>query len=108
MEFTGFREEAFTFFRELRQNNSVSWFEEHEEDFQEHVRVPFDQLLRTLDEPMRELDTVFGLAPILDTHYSQMHSAASPASSTPNPSPARRGRSGRPCRAARPPAPGRC
>ena len=51
MEFSGFREEAFAFFRELRQNNSAAWFEEHEEVFREHVRVPFDQLLRTLDEP---------------------------------------------------------
>ena len=66
MEFTGFREEAFAFFRELRQNNTVAWFEENEEDFTQYIRVPFDQLLRALDEPMRELDEVFALRPVLD------------------------------------------
>ena len=89
MEFTGFREEAFAFFRELRQNNSVAWFEENEEDFKQYVRVPFDQLLRTLDEPMRELDEVFALRPFLYIHYSQLYSAASPGSATPNPIPPR-------------------
>ena len=78
MEFTGFREESFAFFRELRLNNSLEWYGEHEDDFQLYVRTPFDQLLRELDVPMREIDGVFALSENLEDHYSQMQSAAPP------------------------------
>ena len=87
MEFTGFREESFAFFRELRQNNTLEWFSEHEDDFLQYVRVPFDQLLHELDGPMRELNEVFALSADLDAHYSEMASAASASANTPNPAP---------------------
>ena len=37
MEFTGFRDESFAFFRELRQNNSGEWFSEHAEEFRQQL-----------------------------------------------------------------------
>ena len=71
MEFTGFREESFAFFRELRLNNSLEWYREHEDDFQLYVRTPFDQLLHELDGPMRELDQVFALSEDLEDRRSR-------------------------------------
>ena len=55
----GFTETTFTWFRDLTQNNTSSWFAEHRETFQAHVEEPFGHLLE--DVTRRLADTAVPL-----------------------------------------------
>ena len=71
MDFQGFREETFGFFRELNENNTVEWFDENQDRFEEHVLEPMRQLVRALREDLEKMNPNF-VQDEVDDHFSEM------------------------------------
>src|SRR3712207_2771013 len=51
--FTGFPQQALTFFRQLRKNNSREWFTPRKSVFEEQVKGPMAALVELLNEDLR-------------------------------------------------------
>ncbi len=56
MKFSGFHDESFQFFKDLKENNDPAWFEENESALEEHVLKPFRELVEEMRPFMTELD----------------------------------------------------
>jgi len=54
--FSGFSEETFRFFRDVRQHNDRAWFEENRWRYEQFVLTPIKQLVEDLGPLMRALD----------------------------------------------------
>lgn len=71
MEFTGFRDEAFAYFKELTENNSEEWFEANQARFDEFVLAPMRALVVSLREDLRRLHPAL-VQDDIDAHFSEM------------------------------------
>ncbi len=56
MQFSGFSPKAIEYLRNVRDNNSKIWYEEHREDYKKYVRQPFYDLIEDLTPAVREID----------------------------------------------------
>ena len=56
MQFRGFSPKAVEYLRDVRQNNSKIWYEEHREDYKKYVRQPFLDMIEDLTPTVREID----------------------------------------------------
>jgi uncharacterized protein (TIGR02453 family) len=52
--FEGFPKATLTFYRDLAKNNSKLWFDEHKDDFEQHVMAPARDLVLALGEGLRK------------------------------------------------------
>lgn len=71
MEFSGFRDEAFAYFKELTENNSEEWFEANQGRFDEFVLAPMRHLVVSLREDLRRLHPAL-VQDDIDAHFSEM------------------------------------
>lgn len=70
-EFTGFRAETFQFFQDLSRNNTVEWFEENQQVYDEFVLEPMRGLVEALRPGLDELRPGL-VAADPDAHFSEM------------------------------------
>lgn len=84
MDFQGFREESFLFFRELANNNHRLWFEAHVQEFEEFVLTPFRDLRDEMAEFMEELHPGFHRPADPETQLSHIELTADPAPEGPH------------------------
>ena len=75
MEFTGFRDDAFAFFKELATNNSEEWFDANQDRFEEFVRSPMRSLVTSLRDDLRKLHPAL-VQDDIDAHFSEMRRGA--------------------------------
>lgn len=52
---TYFSDRSFRFLRALARHNDRTWFQDHKQDYEDHVRKPFLALLADLQAPLREV-----------------------------------------------------
>lgn len=61
--FTGFPEETIQFFLDIRFHNSVSYYRENQQRFEEHVKAPFYAFIDELAPAMRKIDPQMEVRP---------------------------------------------
>jgi uncharacterized protein (TIGR02453 family) len=61
--FGGFSKKCFSFFRQLKRNNSRKWFEEHRKAFEENVRFPMCSFVASLQPHFGRFAPEFDLNP---------------------------------------------
>jgi hypothetical protein len=84
MEFRGFQEEAFQFFADLGENNTVEWFSENEPRFEEHVKQPMADLVKEMSSFFASLNPDLATLDPPNEHFSHMRtSGGGPADSPP-------------------------
>jgi len=54
-EFKGFSKQTLSFFKELKQNNSKTWFEAHRQDYEEHVKKPSEALVVAMGKALETI-----------------------------------------------------
>ena len=67
--FTGFGPKACTFYADLEQDNSKDFFDEHRDVYEQHIRVPMEELLAEAAEEFGENGKVF--RPNRDVRFSK-------------------------------------
>lgn len=77
MDFRGFQPDAFQFFVDLTENNTLEWFAENEVRFEESVKTPMADLVKELSPFFASLNP--DLAPLdpPDDHFSHIRTAGS-------------------------------
>ena len=61
--FTGFSEETIRFFLDIRFHNSVSYYRENQQRFEEHVKAPFYDFINELGPGMQKIDPLMEIRP---------------------------------------------
>lgn len=68
-EFAGFPPEAFAFYRDLEDNNSKAWFDEHRDTYDQKVRLPMEEFMASAAEEFGDDGKVF--RPNRDVRFSK-------------------------------------
>ena len=53
--FSGFPRKYFTFFNQLKKNNTTEWFEEHRSDYEEFVMHPAREFVIAMGKKLRKI-----------------------------------------------------
>ena len=61
--FTGFTQETFSFFSDLKENNYKPWFEEHRAVYEQEVLQPLKALVHAMTPAMYSIDSQFDFRP---------------------------------------------
>ena len=61
--FTGFSEETIQFFLDIRFHNSVSYYRENQQRFEDYVKAPFYDFIQTLAPGMQKIDPQMEIRP---------------------------------------------
>ena len=54
-EFNGFPRQYFTFFNQLKKNNTREWFEEHRRDYEAFVMHPAREFVTAMGQKLRQI-----------------------------------------------------
>ena len=57
--FEGFSPKTISFLKKLKKNNNRDWFNEHKDDYEEHVREPGLALIRDMEKPLQKVSPFF-------------------------------------------------
>jgi uncharacterized protein (TIGR02453 family) len=71
--FTGFLPESLAFFENLAAHNNKSWFEEHRDDFEQHLMEPLKNLVSDLSGAMLAIDPELVTIPAVDKTISRIY-----------------------------------
>ncbi len=71
--FNGFSRETVTFFEELRKNNSKEWFEEHREDYENHVRTPSREFVIAMGNRLKDISPYVHAEPKVNRSLFRIH-----------------------------------
>ena len=71
--FSGFNQKALDFLRDIRENNSKPWFEEHKGVYQEHLLEPMRELVRYMTGDMLAIDPDFEIRPAVNRTISRIY-----------------------------------
>jgi len=55
VKFSGFPRQYFSFFNQLKKNNSKDWFEKHRSDYDEYVLHPAREFVIEMGKKLREI-----------------------------------------------------
>ena len=61
--FEGFPPEGITFLRRLKRNNRREWFQQHKDEYEQHVRLPMQSLISALQLHFRSFAPEYDLNP---------------------------------------------
>lgn len=70
--FNGFDNDAFSFLRDVHQNNSKEWFEEHRGVYEDKLLTPFRALVESLSMPMHQIDEMIETRPVIGKTISHL------------------------------------
>lgn len=56
-EQTYFSKQTFTFLRQLKQNNTKDWFQEHKNEYEQVVRMPLVEFIQDLSDPLQKISS---------------------------------------------------
>ena len=73
MTFKGFLPQTQVFLKQLKAENSKSWFLNHRTEYQEWVLKPFQDLVQQLSDPMLAIDPYFEVRPMVDKTISRIY-----------------------------------
>jgi uncharacterized protein (TIGR02453 family) len=71
--FKGFKEETFTFFKNLKNNNNKSWFETQKSQYQTFLLEPFRDMVQDLGDFMVILDPYIDITPAVNRTISRIY-----------------------------------
>jgi len=73
MTFQGFSPQTLMFLKQLKKENSKTWFQTHKEDYDRLVFRPFQDLVKQLSETMLKIDPYFEVRPMVDKTISRIY-----------------------------------
>jgi uncharacterized protein (TIGR02453 family) len=71
--FTGFSPETLEFMRNLKANNHKTWFEAHQQEYQEYLLQPLRALVADMGHFMLSIDPYFEITPAINKTISRIH-----------------------------------
>ena len=72
-QFKGFRPEALAFLRQIKENNSKPWYEEHKGEYREYLLHPFQDLVTDLAPAMTAIDRQLVTIPTVGKTLSRIY-----------------------------------
>ena len=62
-DFNGFSKETITFYKQLKENNSKEWFDEHRGDYEDYVKLPSSEFVIAMGERLKTIAPSFNAIP---------------------------------------------
>jgi uncharacterized protein (TIGR02453 family) len=72
-EFKGFSKETLNLLRQNHAHNSRPWFEQHKDNYRQHVLLPLQSLVCDLTKTMLDIDPWFEIRPAVDKTISRIY-----------------------------------
>jgi len=72
MKFEGFRDETFAYFHDLAANNNREWFQEHDEDLEQHVLAPAREVVSIVGGHLSATAPMLAANSDLSIHLSEL------------------------------------